>query len=65
MNELVDGSLIAVKSEHDRLIYCEEFREGGVIKPVRVHIWGGNTGHFVAMEHPAEFARLLTGFLLG
>jgi hypothetical protein len=29
-----------------------------------VHIWGGNTGHFVCMEHPEEFARLLMGFEL-
>jgi len=29
----------------------------------RVHIWGGNTGHFVAFEHPEEFAHLVTTFL--
>ncbi|GEM_PF-4323905 len=33
------------------------------IPDVRVHVWGGNTGHFVAYEHPEEFARLLITFL--
>ena len=33
------------------------------IPDVRVHIWGGQTGHFVAFEHPQEFAQLVTGFL--
>jgi 4,5:9,10-diseco-3-hydroxy-5,9,17-trioxoandrosta-1(10),2-diene-4-oate hydrolase len=33
------------------------------IPNVRVHVWGGRTGHFVAYEHPEEFATLLTGFL--
>jgi len=33
------------------------------IPDVRVHVWGGNTGHFVAYEHPEEFARLLISFL--
>ena len=31
VNELMDGSLIAVKGEHDGLFCCEEFCEGGVI----------------------------------
>jgi 4,5:9,10-diseco-3-hydroxy-5,9,17-trioxoandrosta-1(10),2-diene-4-oate hydrolase len=34
------------------------------IPDVRVHVWGGNTGHFVVMEHPEEFAKLVTSFLL-
>jgi pimeloyl-ACP methyl ester carboxylesterase len=33
-----------------------------LIPDARAHVWGG-TGHFVAYEHPAEFARLVTGFL--
>jgi 4,5:9,10-diseco-3-hydroxy-5,9,17-trioxoandrosta-1(10),2-diene-4-oate hydrolase len=33
------------------------------IPDVRVHVWGGNTGHFVASEHPEEFAQLVIGFL--
>lgn len=33
------------------------------IPDVRVHVWGGNTGHFIASEHPVEFARLVTAFL--
>ena len=31
VNEFVDGSLIAVKGEHDGLVCCEKFGEGGVI----------------------------------
>ena len=31
VNEFVDGSLIAVKGEHDGLVCCEKFCEGGVI----------------------------------
>lgn len=33
------------------------------IPDVRVHVWGGNSGHFVATEHPEEFAELVTSFL--
>jgi pimeloyl-ACP methyl ester carboxylesterase len=33
------------------------------IPDVRAHIWGGSSGHFVAMEHSDEFARLLIDFL--
>jgi pimeloyl-ACP methyl ester carboxylesterase len=33
------------------------------IPDVRVMVWGGNTGHFVAAEHPQEFAALVTSFL--
>ncbi len=31
VDELVDDSLIAVKGEHDGLVCCEVFYEGGVI----------------------------------
>ena len=34
------------------------------IPNVRVHIWGGGTGHFVEWERTAEFNRLVTDFLL-
>ncbi|WP_432826473.1 alpha/beta fold hydrolase [Dactylosporangium sp. CA-092794] len=34
------------------------------IPNVRAHLWGGNSGHFVATEHPEDFARLVTDFLL-
>src|SRR5437764_14496900 len=39
VKERMDGSLIAVKGEHDGLVCCEEFDEGGLIEPVRVDIW--------------------------
>jgi len=32
------------------------------IPDARAHVWS-NTGHFVVYEHPAEFARLVAGFL--
>jgi 4,5:9,10-diseco-3-hydroxy-5,9,17-trioxoandrosta-1(10),2-diene-4-oate hydrolase len=35
------------------------------IPNVRVLVWGGGTGHFVATEHPAEFASVLINFLTG
>ena len=34
------------------------------IPDVRLHAWGAGTGHFVEWEHPAEFARVVTDFLL-
>jgi pimeloyl-ACP methyl ester carboxylesterase len=33
------------------------------IPDVRIHIWGGGTGHFVEYEKPEEFNRLVIGFL--
>lgn len=33
------------------------------IPDVRVIVWGGRTGHFVAAEHPEEFARMVSAFL--
>lgn len=33
------------------------------IPNVRAHVWGGNSGHFVAYEHADEFARLVIDFL--
>ena len=33
------------------------------IPNVRAHLWGGNSGHFVAYEHADEFARLVIDFL--
>ncbi|HLY65127.1 MAG TPA: alpha/beta hydrolase [Chloroflexota bacterium] len=34
-----------------------------LIPNVRACIWGDRSGHFVAYEHPQEFAQLLIGFL--
>ena len=34
-----------------------------LIPDVRIHIWGGGTGHFVEYEKPEEFNRLVIGFL--
>jgi len=34
------------------------------IPNVRAHLWGGNSGHFVAYEYADEFARLVIDFLL-
>jgi 4,5:9,10-diseco-3-hydroxy-5,9,17-trioxoandrosta-1(10),2-diene-4-oate hydrolase len=47
----------------DNMIPVKGVLDGlALIPDVRAHVWGG-TGHFVAYEHPAEFARLVAGFL--
>ena len=53
VNELVDGSLIAVKGEHDGLVYGEDLCEGGVIDPVWVDIWRVQ-GHQINNVHHAH-----------
>jgi pimeloyl-ACP methyl ester carboxylesterase len=48
----------------DRMIPVGDVLEGlKRIPNVRAYIWGDNTGHFVAFEHPEEFARVVTEFL--
>src|SRR5437588_486087 len=39
VDELVDGSLVAVEGKHDRPIFCEVFYEGGIVQAVRVDVW--------------------------
>jgi 4,5:9,10-diseco-3-hydroxy-5,9,17-trioxoandrosta-1(10),2-diene-4-oate hydrolase len=47
----------------DNMIPVKGVLDGlALIPAARAHVWGG-TGHFVVYEHPAEFARLVAGFL--
>lgn len=49
----------------DGVIPVEEvFDSLALIPNSRAYIWGDNSGHFVCYEHPAEFAALLTAFML-
>jgi pimeloyl-ACP methyl ester carboxylesterase len=34
-----------------------------LIPDVRIHVWGGGSGHFVEYEHATEFSRLVIDFL--
>jgi pimeloyl-ACP methyl ester carboxylesterase len=34
-----------------------------MIPNVELHLWGGNTGHFVEFEHPEAFNRIVIPFL--
>jgi pimeloyl-ACP methyl ester carboxylesterase len=47
----------------DNMIPVKGVLDGlSLIPDARAHVWS-NTGHFVVYEHPAEFARLVAGFL--
>jgi 4,5:9,10-diseco-3-hydroxy-5,9,17-trioxoandrosta-1(10),2-diene-4-oate hydrolase len=35
------------------------------IPQVRIHLWGGGSGHFIEFEHPDEFNELMAVFLKG
>jgi pimeloyl-ACP methyl ester carboxylesterase len=56
--------VLMVWGDADRMILVEDVLAGlKHIPNVRAHIWGDTTGHFVAYEHPDEFARVVTDFL--
>jgi 4,5:9,10-diseco-3-hydroxy-5,9,17-trioxoandrosta-1(10),2-diene-4-oate hydrolase len=56
--------VLMVWGDADRMIPVEDVLEGlKRIPNVRAHIWGDTTGHFVAYEHPDEFARVVIDFL--
>jgi 4,5:9,10-diseco-3-hydroxy-5,9,17-trioxoandrosta-1(10),2-diene-4-oate hydrolase len=56
--------VLVVWGHKDGMIPVEEIWDDlERIPDVRVHVWGGQTGHFVVQEHPQEFAQLVTGFL--
>jgi pimeloyl-ACP methyl ester carboxylesterase len=49
----------------DGVIPLEEIHDSlRLIPNSRGYVWGDNTGHFVCYEHPEEFARVVTDFLL-
>ena len=58
------AEVLVVWGHHDRMIPIEGALTALTHIPnVRVHIWGGGTGHFVAYEKANEFSRLVIGFL--
>ena len=58
------AEVLVVWGYQDRMVPVEgALRALALIPNVRVHIWGGGTGHFVAYEKADEFARLVIDFL--
>ena len=58
------AEVLVVWGQQDRMVPVEgAFRALTLIPNVRLHIWGGGTGHFVAYEKANEFARLVIDFL--
>jgi 4,5:9,10-diseco-3-hydroxy-5,9,17-trioxoandrosta-1(10),2-diene-4-oate hydrolase len=58
------AEVLVVWGYQDRMVPVEgAFRALVLIPNVRLHIWGGGTGHFVAYEKAEEFARLVIDFL--
>ncbi len=59
----LQAPVLIVWGNEDKMIPVADVLEGlRCIPNVRAHIWGGNSGHFVAYEHADEFARLLIDF---
>jgi pimeloyl-ACP methyl ester carboxylesterase len=55
--------VLMVWGDADRMILVEDVLVGlRNIPNVRAYVWGDTTGHFVAYEHPDEFARVVTAF---
>jgi pimeloyl-ACP methyl ester carboxylesterase len=58
------AEVLIVWGHHDRMVPFEGLLNGLTRIPnVRVHIWGGGTGHFVEYERADEFNRLVIDFL--
>ena len=58
------AEVLIVWGHQDRMVPVEgAFRALAMIPNVRVHIWGGGTGHFVEYERTDEFNRLVTDYL--
>jgi len=58
------AEVLVVWGKEDRMIPVEgAFNALQCISNVRVHVWGGNSGHFVAYEHAQEFSRIVIDFL--
>lgn len=56
--------VLVVWGHQDRMVPMEgALNSLSSIPDVRVHIWGGGTGHFVEYEHVDEFNRLVIDFL--
>ena len=56
--------VLVLWGHQDHMVPLEDMLSSlGHIPDVRVHIWGGGTGHFVQYEHADEFNRLVIDFL--
>ena len=56
--------VLVVCGHHDRVAPWEGALSAlALIPDVRIHVWGGGTGHFVEYEKRDEFNRLVIGFL--
>jgi pimeloyl-ACP methyl ester carboxylesterase len=56
--------VLVVWGHQDRVVPWEGALSAlAAIPDVRIHIWGGGTGHFVEYEKPEEFNALVIGFL--
>jgi 4,5:9,10-diseco-3-hydroxy-5,9,17-trioxoandrosta-1(10),2-diene-4-oate hydrolase len=56
--------VLVVWGHQDRVVPWEGALSAlALIPDVRIHIWGGGTGHFVEYEQAEEFNRLVIGFL--
>jgi 4,5:9,10-diseco-3-hydroxy-5,9,17-trioxoandrosta-1(10),2-diene-4-oate hydrolase len=60
----LQAPVLVVWGHADRVVPWEGALNAlAIIPDVRIHIWGGGTGHFVEYEKPEEFNRLVIGFL--
>jgi 4,5:9,10-diseco-3-hydroxy-5,9,17-trioxoandrosta-1(10),2-diene-4-oate hydrolase len=56
--------LLAIYASQDRMVPIDgSLTALSHIPNVRLHMWGGGSGHFIEYEHPEEFNRLVTDFL--
>ena len=56
--------VLGVYGHHDRVVGWESALSAlAMIPDVRIHVWGGGTGHFVEYEKAEEFNNLVIGFL--
>ena len=64
LHKLRATQTLMVWGDADRMIPVDDVLYGlKHIPNVRAYIWGDSTGHFVAFEHPDEFARVVIDFL--
>jgi pimeloyl-ACP methyl ester carboxylesterase len=60
----LQAEVLVVWGKEDNMIPIEGALQALLKIPnVRLHAWGGHTGHFVAYEHADEFSRLVIDFL--
>jgi len=56
--------VLGIWGHQDRVVGWESALSAlALIPDVRIHVWGGGTGHFVEYEKPEEFNNLVIGFL--